>query len=285
MSIGVLISGQNSDGGWPYVRGHSWTEPTVYAVMALLGAGEEAPVRRGLRWLAAVQRPDGGWPPQQGVDLSTWVTALAALLPPELLGERAHARAIEWLMGTKGEESTINYRLREWLLGNSRPPEAQFPGWPWVRGTAAWVGPTSLAILALDRENRRKPRPDLQQRIEAGRIYLLTHMCRQGGWNHGANQALGRDILPYPETTGMGLAAMRGVPPEKIEHSVRVARGFLQRCRSADALNWLRLGLLAHGAFESGYCPPWSLECRTLHEKSMDLVVAQVEKGSNAFWT
>jgi hypothetical protein len=82
----------------------------------------------------------------------------------------------------------------------------------------------------------------------------------------------------------MGLAAMRGIPPEKIGRTIQVARGFLQRCRSADALNWLRLGLLAHGALEPGYCPPWALECRTLPERSLDLLVAQVEKGGNAFW-
>ena len=37
MSIEILLKKQNRDGGWPYVRGGSWTEPTVYAVLALLG--------------------------------------------------------------------------------------------------------------------------------------------------------------------------------------------------------------------------------------------------------
>src|SRR5712692_8094519 len=102
MSIELLVSKQNRDGGWPYVRGASWTEPTVYAVLALLAAGETVPARRGLDWLCARQLPDGGWPPQTGFDESNWVTALAALLPPAQLGERAHARAIEWLLGATG---------------------------------------------------------------------------------------------------------------------------------------------------------------------------------------
>ena len=80
MSIELLVSKQNQDGGWPYVRGGSWTEPTVYAILALLSAGQEEPARRGLRWLVSVQRPDGGWPPQAGIEESSWVTALAALL-------------------------------------------------------------------------------------------------------------------------------------------------------------------------------------------------------------
>jgi len=50
MTIGILASKQNRDGGWPYVRGSSWTEPTAYAVLALLAAGETEPAQRGLRW-------------------------------------------------------------------------------------------------------------------------------------------------------------------------------------------------------------------------------------------
>src|SRR5690349_23207031 len=106
MSVDVLLSKQNRDGGWPYVRGASWTEPTVYAVLALLAAGEDQAAQRGLDWLRRRQLPDGGWPPQTGFDESNWVTALVALLPPERLGVKAHQRAIHWLMGTTGEEST-----------------------------------------------------------------------------------------------------------------------------------------------------------------------------------
>src|SRR5947207_492022 len=116
MPVDLLLSKQNRDGGWPYVRGASWTEPTVYAVLALLAAGETAPAQRGLAWLRAAQLPDGGWPPQIGFDESIWVTALAALVPPEHLGAGAHARAIDWLLGVTGEESTLVFRFRRWLL-------------------------------------------------------------------------------------------------------------------------------------------------------------------------
>src|SRR5438045_340112 len=104
MSIETLISRQNHDGGWPYVRGKSRTEATVYAVMALLAAGEKQAADRGLQWLRATQRRDGGWAPQVGVDQSNWSTGLVALLPRDLLGPRAHDGAIEWLMGTLGQE-------------------------------------------------------------------------------------------------------------------------------------------------------------------------------------
>src|SRR5689334_6479849 len=128
MALEFLLGRQNSDGGWSYARGVSWTEPTVYAVLALLASGERTASDRGLAWIRRQQRADGGWPPQPGFDESTWVTALAALLPPDLLGAKAHERAIAWLTGMEGEETTPVYRLRQWLLGNAVAPELEFPG-------------------------------------------------------------------------------------------------------------------------------------------------------------
>ena len=283
MSIEKLVSRQNRDGGWAYVRGASWTEPTVYAVLALLAAGETEAVRRGAEWLRAQQLPDGGWPPQTGFDESTWVTALAALVPTELLGEAAHGRAIEWLMNTCGEESTRTYRLRQWLLGNSpvrREPEA----WPWVPGTAAWVGPTSMAILALDKENARRHSPAIARRIAEGRTFLQQRACPGGGWNHGSVRVYGVDALPYPETTGMALLALRGVRSPQTEKGLAAAGKFLGESRSADALNWLRLGLMAHNRIPAGYCLPADVACRTLIETSIDMLVAGTPNGRDLFW-
>ncbi len=279
MSIDLILSKQNRDGGWPYVRGASWTEPTVYAILALLEAGEAAGAQRGLAWLRAKQLPDGGWPPQTGFDESTWVTALVALLPPEQLGEAVHARAIAWLMDTSGQESSAVYRLRMWLLGVPRLPEHEFPGWPWIPGTAAWVGPTSLAMLALEKENQRKPSALIQIRLDEGRRFLLRRMCEGGGWNHGSVRALGYESTPYPETTGMALAALRGVRSAATKNAIEVAEKFLGECRSADALNWLRIGLMAHGRLPGGYNPPVALTCRTLPETSLDWLLGRTQQA------
>jgi hypothetical protein len=283
MTIGILAGKQNRDGGWPYLRGSSWTEPTAYAVLALLAAGQTEPAMRGLKWILSIQRPDGGWPPQAGVDRSTWVTALVALLPPEYLGARAHAGAIAWLLETTGRESTTTYRLREWLLGNPRPPEQEFPGWPWIPDAAAWVSPTSLAVLALDKEYRRRPSPAIRDRIDSGRRFLLARMCHEGGWNYGSAGALGYESRPYPETTGMALAALRGVRSPATELGLKLAQRFLGECRSADALNWLRLGLLAHGRLPAGYCHPLEIADRTLPDTSLGLLVAEAAKGRDLF--
>jgi len=251
--------------------------------MALLASGEKQAAGRGLRWLMATQRRDGGWAPQAGVDQSTWVTGLVALLPPETVGGARHAGAIRWLMGISGQETSFEYRLREWLLGNSPLDETEFEGWPWVPGAAAWVGPTSIAVLALAKESLHHPSAAISDRVRNGREFLLRRMCSGGGWNHGATRPLGYEGEPYPETTGLALAALRGVQSPKLEKAVTVARQFLDECRSADALNWLRLGLLAHAQLPDGYCRPAELTCRTVPETALDLLLA-IDHGNHLFW-
>jgi len=279
-----LTQQQNPDGGWPYRRGGSWTEPTVYAVLALEGGSDPAAVERGLAWLRAAQRDDGGWPVRPGVGESSWVTALVALLPPQRLGTEHHRRAISWLAAAAGADSSVLFRVKQWLMGNQVSSDATARGWSWVAGTAAWVSPTSLAILALDRENRLQPAPGLGSRIAAGRHYLLSHECQGGGWNHGSTNALGYQSGAYPETTGMALAALRGVAGRVVDESLALALRFLAECHAADAMNWLRLGLAAHGRLPAGYTPPVGLACRTVAELATGILADRAVAGESAFW-
>lgn len=275
-----LTARQNSDGGWPYTRGVSWTEPTAYAVLALLDAGAIEPARRGLEWLRAAQRPDGGWPPQLAVDESTWVTALVALIPREHLGDAGHSRALQWTVASIGEESTFIFRLREWMLGALPLARQEAPGWPWLPGTSPWVGPTSIALLALQKQLRRAPAPDLQHRLDQGRRFLLGRMCVGGGWNHGSNKPLGYPSTPYLETTGLALTALRGVQGPQIDLSVDLAQRSLSACRSADAWNWLRLGLLAHNRLPVP-APSMNFPCRTVPDLALDQIVGAALAGRN----
>ena len=63
-----------------------------------------------------------------------------------------------------------------------------------------------------------------------------------------------------------------------------MARKFLDESRSADALNWLRLGLMAHDQLPAGYCLPADVTCRTLIETSLDMLVAGTRNGREFFW-
>jgi len=278
MPIALLKQKQNPDGGWPYIRGSSWTEPTAYAVLALLSAGETEAAGSGLRWLRAAQRSDGSFPPQPGVDHGAWVTGLAALVPAERLGLPAHARSIEWLLGNSGTESTLAYRVREWLLSTS-VGDFENAGWPWAPDAAAWVGPTSMAILALKKEHSRRPSAATGARVDSATRFLWARVCRGGGWNYGSVAVYGRDLPPYPETTGMALAALRGDRSPKLGQTLDLATRFLAECRGADPLNWLRLGLIAHGRLPKGYCPPARIEPRTIMEASLDLLVTNASSA------
>src|SRR5580698_4570442 len=104
---------QNGDGGWAYSRGCSWTEPTVFVLLAqsVVTPDRESLVR-GMNFLGSMSREDGGSSPQPGVSESTWVTALVALLPEHAVDERQRRRAIDWLKSRTGRESGWLYKLQ-----------------------------------------------------------------------------------------------------------------------------------------------------------------------------
>jgi hypothetical protein len=138
--------------------------------------------------------------------------------------------------------------------------------------------PTALAVLALEKEMRRNPEPALHGRIESGRKFLLARMCQEGGWSNGSG------LHPYPETTGVALAGLRGVRSAKVDLSIEIGKRFLQDCRSADALNWLRLGLMAHGQLPTVFCVPPEAAFRTIPEASLHLVMNAAGRNQDLFW-
>jgi prenyltransferase/squalene oxidase-like repeat protein len=282
-ALDSIRAAQNPDGGWPYRKGGSWTEPTVYALLAHQAARTTAPhSAEAVAWLCATQRGDGGWTPRRAVDQSTWVTALVALLPPETIGAARHARAVEWLVGERGMESSPILHLSEFLRHGTLPEGPDLSGWPWFPGSAAWVTPTCLGILALKKRYWRQPSSELRERIGAAQAFLLSRRCADGGWNHGSQRSRGYDSGAYPETTGQALLALAGMDAPKLEETFGLAQGFLREQRSAGGAAWLRLGLLAHQQTPAD-APLFRMPCRTLPDTALTLLAEAAEQGYNVF--
>jgi len=274
---------QNADGGWPYHKGGSWTEPTVYALLAKRAAGISVPASdKAAAWLSAAQRSDGGWAPRTSVDQSTWVTALVTLLAPEVVGADRHARGLDWLRGLTGRDSSPFFRWRELVVTGKLIPSVEGIGWPWFPGTSAWVSPTSLGILALRKCYARQPSTRLRERIETAQRFLFDRRCADGGWNYGSKHAVGYDLDSYPETTGQALLALAGTDPGKLKDSFNLAQRFLREHRSSGGAAWLRLGLLAHQQLPAG-APIFTMPCRTLPDTALTVIAQAAEQGYNVF--
>lgn len=285
-TLQALLARQNVDGGWSYRNGSSWTEPTCYALLALAveGLGRSDAAQRGAGWLARRQRADGGWAPGDAVEQSTWVTALVLLLPVEITRLPAENldrnRASAWLLAQTGRESGFVHRLRMRLLGERVFDSLAFDGWPWYPGAAAWVTPTALSILALEKLYRLKSDESTRQRAAQGRAFLLARRCRDGGWNHGSTKALGYDSDSYPETTGLALLALHSSTDAAMSGGVAAAERHLAACKSSQAASWLTLALLARGRQPAPVDLPPRGETT---EIALDAVVRAARQGRNVF--
>jgi Squalene-hopene cyclase C-terminal domain len=273
-----LVKRQNTDGGWGYSQGSSWTEPTSLAVLALQATGAFETERiRAREWLRRAQREDGGWPPQPGIAHSTWATA-AVLLVPEMLHAARYTKAIDWLMNRTGRESTLVERVRRYLLGMSSEVGEGTNGWPWFPDTAGWVTPTAFSILALQKAAADQPR--VASRISEGKEFLFARICADGGWNHGGAKALGQTAASYTDTTGQALLALRGVPDARLGTAIAFAQLQLKGLKSAEGVSWLRLGIQAHGVEPAE--PEGPLVCRTTNALALR-ILANAARRTNAF--
>ena len=282
--LSSIVALQGRDGGWGYRGGSSWTEPTVYALLAqAVQASTGESFARGAEWLRSMQRADGGWPPHPSVDQSTWVTALAVLLLAGRPDWTGRDQAVQWLLKQSGRESGWAQRLRLRLLGFGSQEIEQYAGWPWFPGTAAWVSPTALSILALEKVQRSWPQEAIRKRIETGREFLLGRMCQDGGWNHGSSKALGYEASSYPETTGLALLALHGAGSSRLGKSLAFAGQAYRSCRTAEGLSWLGLGLAAHGRTAAGNDKLKLIPRRNMVDAVLCMLAEAAAKGDNVF--
>lgn len=243
-----LLASQNPDGGWPFLKGSSWTEPTALALLALRLHDHSPPGRQAAAlWLERRQNADGGWRPNDTVPASTWVTSLAILALPD-----AGKRAGVWV---------------------SKRIYSKDGGSPWFPGTAGWVTPTATSILALSRLDNAR----FASQIEKGRRFLLSRRCRDGGWNHGGSSFRSENANSYPETTGIALLALAGVPSEQLTAALRLSDGLLKNPGSIEGLSWLQMGLVAQGRKLEDSQP--SFRPRTVRDISLRLLALAALDG------
>jgi len=168
------------------------------------------------------------------------------------------------------------------LLG-AKPDVPSEEAWSWFPNTAGWLTPTALAMLAL---RRWRSNPELsaavERRLANGEAYLWSRLCRDGGWNHGSSKALGYEADSYPETTGQALLALQGTRDRRLEQPLAAAERHLARCRSAEGIAWLQLGLLAHGRSIASIPAP-SPPLRTIPEIALSLLAARARGGDHVF--
>ncbi|MBV9611812.1 MAG: terpene cyclase/mutase family protein [Acidobacteriaceae bacterium] len=276
-----LEDAQNADGGWTYGNGSSWTEPTALALLALEASGvTNTAFQRGCRWLIETQRSDGGWPPHPSVHLSTWVTSLATLALAGGSWSTSANRGLEWLVRQSAHDTTPVERFVFRLRGGLAP--IQTGGSPWLPGTAAWIAPTAMSVIALSYAARRLQRPELRPLAHSGQQYILCHRCSDGGWNHGGSRYLSENATSYPEMTGMALLALGGVPAAELTVPLALAERQLALPGSLEGLCWLRLGLAHHGR-DCGDSDASGFACRTTRDASLRLLCLAMRSSSNKF--
>ena len=274
-----LLARQLESGGWSFRgTGSAWTEPTCYSLLALLASGQKdsSAFRKGAEWLKSRQKPDGSWTPRDGVTDSTWVTALAGLACGSANLDFNRKGCTDWLLAQTGRETSFVERLRTYLLGASPDPAFAHDGWPWFPGAAAWVTPTAVTVLALQKLGSGDSR--IAQRVSEGREFLLARRCRDGGWNHGSTKALGYDADSYPETTGIAMLALSGAPAAA--NALPSLKHHLETCRSLEGACWLTLGMLAHG--QPVTAPAISGKNGTI-ETALSVIVPIAIGGKNVF--
>jgi squalene cyclase len=278
-----LLSARNADGGWPFRQGASWTEPTALALLALQSANDSGDARsRAASWLAKRQSADGGWTPCFSVPTSTWVTSLALLaLAQEPPYSKCSSGGLRWLSSHIYPDLPVIQSLLQRSFGFS---PSQAPGSsPWFPGTAGWVIPTSLSILALSAWSRQTALANVHETVSRAQNYLLSRRCSDGGWNHGGSPQRSENSVSYAETTGLALLALANYssPSAHLTPALRLAQEFLRQPDSPEGHAWLVMGLAAHG--QKIAAPPFAQRLRTNRDLALQLIAFHALRGHNPF--
>jgi hypothetical protein len=182
---------------------------------------------------------------------NTYHTALALLAFrfyrfPTVQGAADHAFA--WLAAQRGLESHWLWQWKFRLFDRQVRFDPSKSGWPWVPGTASWVAPTALAMLAFRAWRHESPR------LAEGAEMLLDRACPQGGWNAGNPGVFGVELDPHPDFTAMAVLALRHSAHRRetiVRRSLDYLATRLNTSPSPYSLAWAVLALSAYGHDEA----------------------------------
>ena len=219
--------------------GSSWTEPTVFAMLAGYACGDDT-------------RP--------GAARSTGCAKCSGRrrMVSQARSRRKHLGHGSGRAASAGRPGRSAPHARHPLAdGDDRPPIAtMYPGcrrgsaatpppnpiagWPWLPGTAAWATRPPSPFWRWPKRIAAILTRCCGAGSKAHAIFCSPHRCPDGGWNHGSARALGVDAPSYPETTGTALLAVAACDRRRsIAPSIRCAEKWWNR------LSVLRGGKLA----------------------------------------
>jgi hypothetical protein len=211
----ALLAARNADGGWPYYRGKaSRLEPTCAAFIALFSKNDQAPFDVLARW----PRRDGLFIDGAG-EINIAFNGLAAVTlaaqhaadargaeapPPQTASiapqaspiARELAAALVRVKGVAVPKSTINRQ------------DNSLQGWAWTVDTFSWVESTATCLLGLKRLVPGTRSAAAARRVHEAERLLVDRVCRDGGWNHGNSNMLGKELPAYIPTTALALLAL-----------------------------------------------------------------------------
>jgi len=213
-------------------------DATAWAILALNGSGADGDVISPARSRLAVDQLDDGRvsiSPEHPEGLWTTPLAILAWQGASLYREQ-QTRAIRFLLGTTGRHYK---KSSDSPLGH----DPAFRGWPWIVNTHSMVEPTATSILALKVAGYER-----HDRVREAVRMLLDRQLRQGGWNYGNTTVYGKELRPFPDTTGLALNALSGLAPrDEIRRSLEYLEARMKEVRTPRSLGWGILGLQAWG--------------------------------------
>ncbi len=141
------------------------------------------------------------------------------------------------------------------MKGTALPPSPKsnrqdnaLQGWPWVASTFSWVEPTAWCVLALKKWVRAHDDRATAARVAEGERLLIDRVCRNGGWNYGNSNVLGKELFPYVPVTAIVLLALQD---RHDEQAVKTSASYLaSHCldeRSGLSLALASIALAVHG--------------------------------------